>query len=83
LSSTAPPSASPESTPRVVTENRQRVGSLDVLIREVTDPSSSTHHFEAFVELGGPNNLSYFFNSCNDHSRQDFITVVESFAPIS
>jgi len=83
LSSTAPPSVSPESTPRVVTETRQRVGSLDVLIREVADPSSSTHRFEAFVELGGPNNLSYFFNSCNDHSRQDFTTVVESFAPIS
>jgi hypothetical protein len=54
LSSTAPPSVSPETTPRVVTENRQRVGALDVLIREVTDPSTSTHRFEAFVELGAP-----------------------------
>jgi hypothetical protein len=65
-------------TSTVISSAMQHLGAFTFLVREVTFPgSASIHRFEAFVQL--PQNLSYFFLTCNAHSRSDLTTVLTSF----
>lgn len=62
----------------VVSSASQQLGSFSFLVRDVTFPgSASVHRFEAFVQL--PQNLSYFFLTCNAHSQTDLTTILASF----
>jgi len=52
----------------VVSSATQQLGSYNFLVREVTFPgSAAVHRFAAFVQL--PQDLSYFFLTCNAHSQ--------------
>lgn len=62
----------------VVSSAMQHLGAFDFLVREVTFPGSgSVHRFEAFLQL--PQDLSYFFLTCNAHSQTDLTTILASF----
>jgi hypothetical protein len=62
----------------VISSSTQHLGAFDFVVREVTFPGTgSIRRSEAFVQL--PENLSYYFLTCNAHSRGDLTTVLTSF----
>lgn len=62
----------------VISSSTQHLGGFDFVVREVTFPgTASVRRFEAFVQL--PENLSYFFLTCNANSQSDLTTVLTSF----
>ena len=62
----------------VVSSAMQHLGAFDFLVREVTFAGGgSVHRFEAFLQL--PQDLSYYFLTCNAHSQTDLTTILASF----
>ena len=61
----------------VVSEHTQQIGTFTFVTRELAPSGSSGHSFEAFVQL--PQNLSYFFNTCNANTQADMVAMLQTF----
>jgi len=61
----------------VVSERTQQFGSFTFVVREVVVAGTPSNASEAFVQL--PQNLSYFFTTCNANSKADLFTVLQTF----
>jgi hypothetical protein len=67
----------PDNPTTVVSEHTQQLGTFTFVIRELAPRGASAHSFEAFVQL--PQNLSYFFDTCNANTQADMLAMLQTF----